>query len=203
MIFWLICILFGVNRIHSNTDIVENNKSIFFQPKMLPDVSQSWKSDDLQMSNVSRCMNIYLCHFLNNNNNNNKSLYISDMQHYGITPMNGCWLLSHCPELCQEFHLSCLWVCTFHWTKGQPQRVSYLFSWLLHLHQDGDNEKNKNYAWWDTNDSAMGLSDLMKKPLRSLLWRQKRLRRKEQGIWTIRRCRRKIPTLKSFKINPN
>lgn len=53
------------------------------------------------------------------------------------------------------------------------QRLYYLFSWLLHLDQDGDDKKNKNYAWWDADDSAMGLSDLMKKPLRSFLCSKK------------------------------
>lgn len=52
--------------------------------------------------------------------------------------------------------------------------MSYLFPWLFHLNQYRDDEENQDYAWWDTNDSAMGLSDLMEKSLRSFLCEGKR-----------------------------
>lgn len=48
----------------------------------------------------------------------------------------------------------------------------YLFPWLLHLDQDGDDEQDKNDSRRDADDGAVGLGDLMEKPLRSLLCRQ-------------------------------
>lgn len=52
---------------------------------------------------------------------------------------------------------------------GKPAWLPYLFPWLLHLDQDGNDEKNQNDPGWNTDDRAVGPGDLVEEAPGSLL----------------------------------